>query len=505
MKNKTSQNPSRSIPPASPLANQVAFNSLFSSITKISGTVLSIIALGIVNRALGTEGVGKYNTILTLFYMLTAFGDLGLNAITAREISKAKSIKEEKTIISTVIGLRFITSTLLVLAALLMYFLLNYDENIRKGILIISLGTYFALTYQVLTGIFQKRLTAYKVSIAEFFGRIVNLSWIIVCWKYNLSLLWVLQGMMLSWFTIFVIVLSLSRRVIKFNFKIDLDKSKKLLKLSLPIGLSTVITFLYFRADTLVLSWLKDMHAVGIHSAAYKIVENLTYFPAMFMGLILPLLSKYIYREKVKFKKIANRAFDAISIVSMGILFGILALASEIIAIIAGNEFTSSILPLKLLSVAILGIFFGQYFNMVLIAANQQRKLLKIFIIAAVFNLTSNFIFIPHYSYLATATISSLTEILVALLGSILLYKNTKYLPSFKAFFKSLLAGLIMFFELMILSKFLPPADSKLIFLAFTGFKILTGGLTYLIIVYALKAFNKKDFESILPKRLKKL
>ena len=320
-----------------------------------------------------------------------------------------------------------------------------------------------------------------------------------------MGLLFVLGGMLISWTTIFTIVLIMTRKIVKFNIKFDYKKSKELLLYSLPIGISAIVTFLYFRGDIFVLSKLKDMTAVGIHSAAYKIVENLAYFPAMFMGLIMPLLSKYIGRNKKKFRKIANRSFDALAILAFGILFGIMSLSEEIIAIIAGKEFGASILPLTILSFAIFGIFFGQYFNMVLIASNQQKKTIFVFLTAAIFNLTSNYFFIPKYSYLATATISSITELLVPTICAVLLYKTTKFLPGFKAFFKSFAAGLGMFLILIILNKFIPLSENKFLFLFFTGFKILIGILTYFTIIFALKTINKEDFKNLLPGKLKSL
>jgi O-antigen/teichoic acid export membrane protein len=51
----------------------------------------------------------------------------------------------------------------------------------------------------------------------------------------------------------------------------------------------------------------------------------------------------------------------------------------------------------------------------VLIAVDQQRFLTRAFVIGVVFNIVTNLIFIPRYSYLASATITILSELALLL------------------------------------------------------------------------------------------
>ncbi len=468
------------------IPHKIAFNTVFSSLTKITWTLVALVSLGLITRYLGADGFGEYTTVLAFFFMFSALSDLGLNQIVLREISFRKKEKKESQIISTAFTLRLLVAFLAITSSFLLVEFLPYSENIKKGIILASFGLIFSSGYQILVTVFQKRFLVYQVSIAELIGRVSNLIWVFVCINLKLGLLWVLGGMIASWLSTFLIVFVLAQLKIRFRLRFNFLESKKLLKNALPLGISAIITFIYFRVDTIILSIIKGVGDVGIYGAAYKIVENVAYFPAMFMGLIMPLYARYMFTDKEKFQRVASRVFDAISFIAVGIAFGIFALAPKIIIIIAGEGFEESILVLRILSLSILGLFYAQYFNTILITANLQKKLLIIFSVCAVFNIFTNLIFIPKYSYLAAGLISSLTEILVPILAAFLVFKKCQYFPKIQALFKIILSGVLM-----------------LLFLFFsTGLpiylQILLGGGIYLLATFVFKAFSKEDFKKII-------
>jgi O-antigen/teichoic acid export membrane protein len=468
------------------IPHKVAFNTVFSSSAKITWTLVSLISLGLITRYLGADGFGEYTTILAFFFMFSAFSDLGLNQIVLREISfKNRDLREGK-IISTAFTLKLLVALLVVFTAFLLVKFLPYSEIIKKGIILSSFGLFFSSGYQILTTIFQKRLLVYQVSIAELVGRVANLIWVFIFINLKLGLLWILGGMILSWVSTFLIVFILAQLKIRFSFRFNFLESKKLLKNALPLGISAVITFIYFRVDTIILSLIKGIGDVGIYGAAYKIIENVAYFPAMFMGLIMPLYARYMFTNRKKFHRVASRAFDVLSFIAVGISFGIFALAPKIIDIIAGAGFEESVLVLRILSISILGLFYAQYFNTILITANFQKKLLMIFIFCAVFNIITNLIFIPLYSYLAAGFISSITEILVPILAAWLVLKHCHYFPRIYSLLKIFLAGILML-------GFLFFSVSFPIYI-----QIILGGTIYLATTFILKVFSKEDFKKVI-------
>jgi O-antigen/teichoic acid export membrane protein len=474
------------------VSQKVSINAVLSSICKIVWTFIALYSFRLLAQYLGADGFGKYTTILAFFFMFSAFGELGVNQMALREISYEKNEGKEDKIISIAFSLKIIAAIVIFFIAFVLLFLLKdfYEIDIRLGISLVSVGLLFSSGYQVLTTIFQKRLLAYKVALAELLGRIVNLIWVIFCIQESLSLIFVVFGMIFSWMATFIVVFILAKKEVNFKFKIDLLEYKKFLKKSLPLGLSAIISFIYFKSDTLILSAKQGFYDVGIYQAAYKIVENIAYFPSMFMGLVMPIYARHIFTETKRFRKAAKRVFDAIVFLGMGVFWGIMALAPKIIAITTAGreEFGASVVVLKILSIAIMGIFLGQYFNTLLIVANHQKILLKIFLFCAIFNVSLNLLFIPQFSYMASAIISSATEVLVPCLSASVIYFKMKYQPVFFSLFKTFLAGLIMYF-------FLVTYPEIPIYI-----QIPVGGMIYFFLSCLFRVFSKEDLKKIINK-----
>ncbi|OGI17435.1 MAG: hypothetical protein A2Z52_01560 [Candidatus Moranbacteria bacterium RBG_19FT_COMBO_42_6] len=89
-------------------------------------------------------------------------------------------------------------------------------------------------------------------------------------------------------------------------------------------------------------------------------------------------------------------------------------------------------------------IFFGNFFTNVIIAGNQQRKLIAILFFCAIFNISLNLFLIPRFSYKGAAVTSSLTEFLVVVLSGAACWKLLKYVPSFEKIYAIVFSGLAM-------------------------------------------------------------
>lgn len=430
------------------LARKIAYNVAASTIAKICSTVLALVNIGFITRYLGIGGFGDYATVLAFLSFFSAILDLGLYSIATREISRQGA--NERDIMSNVFSLRLLSSLALFVIAPVLFIFLPYSEDIKRGILIIALSYTFSSSYMVFNGVFQKNLRMDKVTITELLGRIIQVLFIILAVKNDWGFAAIIFSVLLSSIFTFVAIVFLSRKYIKFSLKFDFDYWKKFLKMSMPVGISAFVTFLYFKMDTILLSILKGSEAVGIYNMAYKIIENITFFPGMIVGLILPLLSMYVFSDKNNFTRIVNETAKVFILIIVPLIIGTLFLAEDIIGIIGGEEFLISANVLRILIVALAFIFFGNLFNSILLSANLQNKLMHILSFCAVFNIGLNFIFIPRYSYNGAAMVSLVTEFLVVLLTAYYANKYVDFKFSAKGWGRIFLSGIAMFLFLMI-------------------------------------------------------
>jgi O-antigen/teichoic acid export membrane protein len=403
---------------------------------------LALVGIGFITRYLGTEGFGDYSTVLAFFAFFGSIADLGIYSITTREISRPGA--DEKKILGNAFSLRLFSSVLVLAVTPILIFFLPYSHDVKLGILIAAASFVFSSTYMVLNGVFQKNLAMDKVAIAEVLGKVLQVAIIIFSVKHNLGFTAIILSVLAAMIFNFVTVLFFARKYTSFNLQFDFSYWKKFLKEAAPLGISAVVIFIYFKVDTILLSILKTNVEVGIYNAAYKVIENISFFPAMIVGLVFPMFSRHIFSDKKQFFHLIDETFKVFLIFVVPIVIGTLFLSEGVIHLIGGAAFSQAANTLRILIFALAFIFFGGLFNNILIAGNHQKKMLWILVGCAIFNVTANIIFIPLFSYTASAFISSATEFFVALFGFALTWKYIGYLPSFRYFFRILISGSAM-------------------------------------------------------------
>lgn len=469
------------------IARKIAYNVVFNVVTKFISTVLALVGIGLITRYLGKEGFGDYSTVLAFFSFFGSAADLGLYVITAREISRSEA--DEKKILSNAFALRLSSSVLVFLLTPILVYFLPYSNEVKLGVLIAAASFVFSSTYMVLNGVFQKHLVMDRVATAEVIGKAIQIGVIMAAVRYDLGFTTIILSILASMIFNFTAVLLMVRKYVPLKLQFDFSYWKNFLRESAPLGLSSVIVFIYFKIDTILLSVLKTNTEVGIYNAAYKVIENISFIPSMIVGLMLPMFSLHVFSNSKHFKHLADETLKVFLILVVPMVIGTLFLSEGIIHLIGGAAFTDASNTLRILIFALTFIFFGNLFNNILIASNHQKKMLGALAGCALFNVTANLIFIPIFSYTAAATISVVTEFLVALTGFIFTVKYAGYIPSFKSLPRILLSGLAMAIFLYTFKDF--------------GFFALASGsaIVYVIALWATKTITIKELSSIFSQK----
>ncbi len=430
------------------LARKIAYNVVFNSFLKIVTTVaLSLLSIRLITGYLGKEGFGDYTTILAFFAFFAAIADLGIGSVTAREISREGA--NESDILGKVASLRLLSSLSLFLLVPMVLFFFSYPLPVKIGIWIASGAVIFSSFSIFLNGIFQKNVAMDRIALVEFFGKLTQVGFVFLVVSLDLGFLAIVSTLAISLIFNASLAFFLSRKYAPFSFRIDIPYWKRFLRESLPLGGSALITFFYFKMDTILLSVIQGSAAVGIYGVAYKVMENLTFFPAMLAGLLLPILSRHIFTKREAFIDIADTTFRVFVIIVLPIVLGGAFLSSDIIAIVSGSGFEEAVPVLQMLMVSLAFIFFGHYFNMILIVGNMQKRLMKLLLFVAIFNISVNLVLISEYSFLGAAATALMTEFTVAVSTGILVYRLLGYRPAFgklpRVFAAAGLMGLFLF------------------------------------------------------------
>ena len=465
------------------IARKIAYNVIFNVIAKMLSTILDLVGIGFITRYLGTQGFGDYSTVLAFFSFFGSFADLGLYTITAREISRPGA--DEKKILGNAFSLRLVSSITLFIITPFLIFFLPYSHDVKLGILIASASFVFSSTYMVLNGVFQKNLSMDKVAAAEVIGKLLQIAIIVLAVVKNLGFTTIILSILFSMIFNFFTVLFMVNKYVPLKLQFDFAYWKNFLKESLPLGISVLVIFIYFKMDTILLSILKTNNEVGIYNAAYKVIENISYVPAMIVGLIFPMFSRHIFSNKKQFAHLADETLKVFMILIVPIVIGTLFLSNGVIHLIGGAAFSQAANTLRILIFALAFIFFGGLFNNIMIASNHQKKMLWAFVACAIFNVIANIIFIPLFSYTAAAIISTFTEFFVAFAGLVLTIKYVGYVPSIPHLPRIFISGFFM-------AAFLYAFSAHGFFLL-----VISSSLIYMMFLWITRTITFKELSSI--------
>ncbi|MBM3205970.1 flippase, partial [Candidatus Shapirobacteria bacterium] len=400
---------------------------------------LALLTLGLLTRYLGQDGFGNYSIVMAFLYIFSVLADLGLYSITLRDISRQGAKVSE--IVSQAFSFRFFSGLFIFALAPGIAWFFPYSLETKIGIALASFGFWFLSNTQVLVTVFQKYLKMEKVAVAELAGRIVQIGLVGFFVFKNMGFFNIILATSLSSLANFLLIYFFVQKYTAVKIVWDPAYWRGIMKESFPLAISAVFVMIYFKMDTLMLSLMKPAGDVGVYGVAYKILESLIFFPALFVGLIMPLLSRYALVNQAEFKRVAQRGLDILLIFAMPLALGGLVLSSPIIALIAGSGFGASAGILNILIFATAIIFLGSLFSSMIIAIEKQKALAKIYALGAVVNFGMNLILIPKFSYWGAASSTLFTEVLVTFLMLAVIKKTVNYLPKFGILIKIFLSS----------------------------------------------------------------
>lgn len=467
-----------------PLTSKIAKNTLFQASGKIFSSLCSLVAIALITRYLGPALFGEYSTSIAFLQIFGILVDLGLTLITVQMISEKNA--NIKKILDNIFSFRILSAFCFMALAPLAVIFFPYPNIVKIGVLVGAGAFFFNAINQVLIGIFQKELQMSKVAFAEIVNRLVFLILTAIAIVFNFNLIAFLIAMAAGNFINFIILYFLAQKIVKINFDFDFSVWKEIFRRSWPIAAGIALNLIYLRADIFILSLYRPAEDVGFYGAAYKIIDFLTAFPYMLLGLVLPILT-FAWSEKnyEKFTEISQKTFDFLNILAIPMIAGGIIFAKPIIILLAGNDFSESGKILKILFLALLMIFPATIFTHAIIAIGKQKSMLWGFGASAILTLFGYIIFIPKFSYFGAAWMTVFSEALILLWSAWVVFQYSKFFPKFKTSLKSLAASIVMSWILYIF-------NIQNIF-----FAIPAGAIIYFILLFVVKGIDIKIIKEI--------
>lgn len=465
--------------------NSIAKNTLYQAIGKVFGIGFGLLAFAIMARYLGPEQFGAYSTAVTFVSIFGTLADLGLPVVHLRLLSLRRKTSNDA--IANLHTIR-LASTMLVLGlGLVIARLFPYGPDVQTGILIVTVGFLSVSFTQYLLAIFQEKLVTARYAIAEVVGRAVMFGIVLLTARLDFGLVTIFWATTLGSAAAFLLTIFFARRLgnLRLGFKLNLWSG--LLKQALALMFVSIFSLIYFKIDTLLLSVLKDLTAVGIYSAAYKFMDVFITFPALFTALVLPFFARASAdEERQRLAYLFQRAFRAIMLAALPLAVLTFLEADRLIIFTSGSGFLESGLVLQILSLAVVGLFLGNLGTTILIALGKAKYVAWIFGVAAVLGVALYFFTIDRFGYLGAAWSTVAIESSIAITSIAIVIIRVRRAPVAHYFVRTIISaaglGVALYFGRTI------PLLANL----------ALGGSTYLLLLFATQAITNADIRSVL-------
>lgn len=398
------------------LKRKIVVNTFVQFAGRFATSFLGFLTTIIIARVLGASGYGSYAKAYTLVSFFYLFVDFGLNAVYIR---KYKQDLQHFPLLIKTRRLFFTVSVVLIAAFLLL------TKNIiftpfEKLLVFLFTPTIFLFGYQTsLNTIFQLRLRYDLSVLASLLGGSLSLLLVAVALYFPdinsaTRLLGVSSGVVVGYVFAVFLAFYFARRISPFSLKLKKIKTTnvyKFVKEALAIGAMLFLNSMYVRVDILVLAALKGNIAVGVYQLAYKFFEFPLAFATFFANSIFPHYINVYNKDKYKFMKLFKKTTLVLLLVAVVFSIGG-ALFSPLLRFIK-SDYQASVLPLWVLSLSYPVFFLTSAFSWLLFIKNKEIYMVAVYALSFTANLIANLIFVPKYSYLASAWITVFTELLV--------------------------------------------------------------------------------------------
>lgn len=431
-------------------------------------------------RYLGDVNYGIFTFALAFVFIFGIFIDLGVSDLSQREIARDKKLATSY--LGNLLLWKLVLSMVVFLVLVPTINLLKSSSEIRLVVYLLGFATIlksFKITCRTFFRAFERFdldfLTAYVERGTLLAAGIVVL---------------IMGGGLISFALVFVIVRVfdlaltlgiLNWKIVKIIPRFNFSFLRKLQIEALPFALFSMIMVLYAYADTVMLSFMRTNAEVGWYNAGYKIYEGLVILPWIICAVLYPRLSRLFISHKDTHLLLSSRAVKYMFILSFPILICGIMLSKNIINILFGEEFQSSVVALQILLGGIIFVFQIQLFQTILNSINKQKIVVYVGFSGLIVNIFLNLLLIPEYGFKGAAATTVISELMVFSIYCFYLYRSyfkiSIWKLSLKPFLASLLIGALIWKFSML----------PLILLLFLALSL------YLFLLLCLKVFDSEE------------
>jgi O-antigen/teichoic acid export membrane protein len=320
------------------------------SMSRIAGDLLTFVLFVVLSRAFGQEGVGQYAFAMGLTGFFAAAADFGLYNLTVKELSRHQ--KERERFLSSVLALRLALAAGALLALLLLLVFLPLPPQARLIVVIIGVYQVVAALATGLGAAFVAHeamaVAGLLEAVARALGAATGAALVLAGSDMATALMALPAAAVLQAITAATLI---SRRYGLVRPSLARTDWLPTLREALPYGLSVLIRRVSIRLDVVLLGLLVGTTAVGIYSAAYRVIFMVMFLPLLASVAVLPRVSRaYASNAQADLSALYHQSLRFAVLLGLPSLLGIWLIAPDLVRWLFGADFEGSVWLLRLLA-----------------------------------------------------------------------------------------------------------------------------------------------------------
>jgi O-antigen/teichoic acid export membrane protein len=388
------------------------------SIGPIGAAILGFINVPVQTWLIDPNQLGKAAMYTMAFQLTSLFLNLGIDQAYVREYNAEK---DKKNLLWNTFLIPFIFSLIIMFVYLYFYepiSILLFDSVEKYIIQILAFVLPFAIIFRFNTLIIRMKEKAKLFSFVQIFQKLMTLGFtVIILLFFNRNFKGIIQAQFFSMVSIAILTTVINLKDWLYKFKIDRKLIKKVVLFGLPIIPASIMAWVLNSMDKIALRTWADFEAIGLYSAAFKIVGIIIIVQQAFATFWAPTVYRWYENNVAKEKyEIVSNKLNSIMI----LLFGFIILFKDLIIKILSPEYSeaSVIIPFlmfypimyTLSETTQMGISFSRktYYNIIVTGVSGG------------INILGNYLLVPKYGALGASISTGISYIIFFWLRTII-------------------------------------------------------------------------------------
>lgn len=389
----------------------------------LAGVLAGTVSAPLVVRHLGVADYGRYLTVTSVIFIVTALTEGGLGNVAVRLFSVGDA-SQRRAIVANLTGLRLALGALGALGAVGFGLLAGYEHILVVGLALGAAGYIVSGIQGSYSVALSGRLRLPALAGIDMLRSLVTAALLVAL---------VIAGSGLTGFYLVAVVVQALALIVtgvlvrgevpllpafRRVHWVELARETALYALAATLGA------IYFQVALIAMSLLDPGSQTGYYAIAFRIVEIVNGIPWLLAASVLPVLAVAASNDRPRLRYVARRVFEGAVIAGGWVAIVLVIGAGFGIQIIAGAKGQPSVSVLRIMGIGVTATYVVASWGFVLVALRAYRALVIANVGALALAVVLSVVLIPALHANGGAITTAIVELSLASAYTVLVYRH---------------------------------------------------------------------------------